>query len=209
MISWPFLAVLFSGWLYVDAAYRGPEWQRWLFRPVTLILLLLWGWNADFLTTQGYLILAALAASLLADMMRMFSSERLLASVTLLFVSYLLYTISFGMQLDFSLYLPWLPIPLIIAAITLSVIWTKLKELQAMIFALLIMSMIMAWVAGDQFFGLGRDYNFSIMVGAFLLFISNCIWLIARFRFPFKASKAIVAALYFLGQFFIIRAVYL
>ncbi|WP_214417445.1 lysoplasmalogenase family protein, partial [Escherichia coli] len=98
-----------------------------------------------------------------------FSSERLLASVTLLFVSYLLYTISFGMQLDFSLYLPWLPIPLIIAAITLGVIWTKLKELQAMIFALLIMSMIMAWVAGDQFFGLGRDYNFSIMVGAFLL----------------------------------------
>ncbi len=209
MISWPFLAVLFSGWLYVDAAYRGPEWQRWLFRPITLILLLLWGWNADFLTSQSYLILAGLAVSLLADMMRMLSSERLLASVALMFTSYLLYTISFGMQLDFSLYLPWLPIPLVIAAITLVLIWTKLEDMQAMVFALLIMSMIMAWVAGDQFFGLGRDYNFSIMVGAFLLFISNCIWLIARFRFSFKASKAIVAALYFLGQFFIIRAIYL
>lgn len=209
MISWPFLAVLFSGWLYVDAAYRGPEWQRWLFRPITLILLLLWGWSADFLTSQGYLILAGLAVSLLADMMRMLSSERLLASVALMFTSYLLYTISFGMQLDFSLYLPWLPIPLVIAAITLVLIWTKLEDMQAMVFALLIMSMIMAWVAGDQFFGLGRDYNFSIMVGAFLLFISNCIWLIARFRFSFKASKAIVAALYFLGQFFIIRAIYL
>ncbi|HEF8773695.1 TPA: lysoplasmalogenase [Providencia stuartii] len=208
-MSWPFLAVLFSGWLYVDAAYRGPEWQRWLFRPITLILLLLWGWSADFLTSQGYLILAGLAVSLLADMMRMLSSERLLASVALMFTSYLLYTISFGMQLDFSLYLPWLPIPLVIAAITLVLIWTKLEDMQAMVFALLIMSMIMAWVAGDQFFGLGRDYNFSIMVGAFLLFISNCIWLIARFRFSFKASKAIVAALYFLGQFFIIRAIYL
>ncbi|MEY1238616.1 lysoplasmalogenase [Providencia manganoxydans] len=208
-MSWPFLAVLFSGWLYVDAAYRGPEWQRWLFRPITLILLLLWGCNADFLTSQGYLILAGLAVSLLADMMRMLSSERLLASVALMFTSYLLYTISFGMQLDFSLYLPWLPIPLVIAAITLVLIWTKLEDMQAMVFALLIMSMIMAWVAGDQFFGLGRDYNFSIMVGAFLLFISNCIWLIARFRFSFKASKAIVAALYFLGQFFIIRAIYL
>ncbi|WP_336194036.1 lysoplasmalogenase [Providencia stuartii] len=208
-MSWPFLAVLFSGWLYVDAAYRGPEWQRWLFRPITLILLLLWGWNADFLTSQSYLILAGLAVSLLADMMRMLSSERLLASVALMFTSYLLYTISFGMQLDFSLYLPWLPIPLVIAAITLVLIWTKLEDMQAMVFALLIMSMIMAWVAGDQFFGLGRDYNFSIMVGAFLLFISNCIWLIARFRFSFKASKAIVAALYFLGQFFIIRAIYL
>ena len=44
-MSWPFLAVLFSGWLYIDAAYRGPNWQRWLFRPITLLLLLLWAWQ--------------------------------------------------------------------------------------------------------------------------------------------------------------------
>ncbi len=37
---WSFLAVLFSGWLYVDASYRGPQWQRWVFKPVTLLLLL-------------------------------------------------------------------------------------------------------------------------------------------------------------------------
>ncbi|EKT59923.1 lysoplasmalogenase [Providencia sneebia] len=209
MISWPFLAVLFSGWLYVDAAYRGPDWQRWLFRPITLLLLLLWGWNAEFLTVEGYLILAGLALSLIADMVKMLSSERLLTYAVLMFVSYLLYAISFGMQFNFSLYLPWLPIPLVIAAVTLIFIWTKLESLQSIVFALLIMSMIMAWVAGDQFFGLGRDYNFSIMVGAFLLFISNCTWLIARFRFPFKASTAVVATLYFLGQFFIIRAIYL
>ncbi|MEX5734860.1 lysoplasmalogenase family protein [Providencia hangzhouensis] len=48
-----------------------------------------------------------------------------------------------------------------------------------------------------------------MMVGASLLFLSNCVWLIARFRLPFKASKAVVAALYFLGQFFIVRAIYL
>ncbi len=71
------------------------------------------------------------------------------------------------------------------------------------------MCMIMAWVAGDQYFGLAREYNFSIMIGASLLFLSNCVWLIAHFRIPFKASKAVVAALYFIGQFFIVRAIYL
>ena len=40
-MSWPFLAVFFSGWLFVDASYRGPRWQRWVFKPVTLLLLLL------------------------------------------------------------------------------------------------------------------------------------------------------------------------
>ncbi|MBN9931446.1 hypothetical protein HZD82_24610, partial [Pantoea agglomerans] len=40
------LAVLFSGWLYVDATYRGPQWQRWLFKPVTLLLLVGLAWQA-------------------------------------------------------------------------------------------------------------------------------------------------------------------
>ncbi|KPD04111.1 lysoplasmalogenase [Moellerella wisconsensis] len=209
MISWPFLAVLFSGWLYVDAAYRGPDWQRWLFRPVTLLLLLAWGWNAEFITISGYLVLAGLLASLLGDMLRILPGERLLASIALIFISYLLYAISFGLQMNFSLYLPWLPVPIVLTLVTLLIIWTKLETLQAPVFALLIMSMIMVWVAGDQYFGLAREVNFSIMVGACLLFLSNCIWLIARFRYPFKASKAIVATLYFLGQFLIIRSLYL
>ena len=48
----------FSGWLYVDASYRGPQWQRWLFKPVTLLLLVAWAWQAPTLNTTDYLILA-------------------------------------------------------------------------------------------------------------------------------------------------------
>lgn len=39
---WSFMTVVFSGWLYVDASYRGPVWQRWLFQPITLLLALAW-----------------------------------------------------------------------------------------------------------------------------------------------------------------------
>ena len=44
---WSFIAVCFSAWLYVDASYRGPAWQRWLFKPVTLLLLLLLAWRSE------------------------------------------------------------------------------------------------------------------------------------------------------------------
>lgn len=27
---WSFIAVCLSAWLYVDASYRGPAWQRWV-----------------------------------------------------------------------------------------------------------------------------------------------------------------------------------
>lgn len=63
---WSFIAVCFSAWLYVDASYRGPAWRRWVFKPVTLILLLLLAWQAPMFNAISYLVLAGLCASLLA-----------------------------------------------------------------------------------------------------------------------------------------------
>ena len=62
---WSFIAVCFSAWLYVDASYRGPAWRRWVFKPVTLILLLLLAWQAPMFNAISYLVLAGLCASLL------------------------------------------------------------------------------------------------------------------------------------------------
>lgn len=209
MISWPFLAVLFSGWLYIDAAYRGPQWQCWLFRPVTLLLLVFWAWSADITDASGYLIMAGLFVMLMADGWQMLSSERLLPAIFLLSLSFLLYTISFAMQMNFTFYLPLLAILLILSVIVLIIIWTPVGSLRAPAIFLLSMSFIMAWVAGEQYFGLAREHNFSIMIGAFLLFIANSVWLIANFRYPFKASKATITACYFIGQFLIVRSLYL
>ena len=61
---WSFIAVCFSAWLYVDASYRGPAWRRWVFKPVTLILLLLLAWQAPMFNAISYLVLAGLCASL-------------------------------------------------------------------------------------------------------------------------------------------------
>lgn len=139
----------------------------------------------------------------------MLSSERLLPAIFLLSLSFLLYTISFALQMSFSFYLPLLAILLILSVIVLFIIWRPAGSLRAPVIFLLIMSFIMAWIAGEQYFGLAREHNFSIMIGAFLLFIANSIWLIANFRYPFKASKATITACYFIGQFLIVRSLYL
>lgn len=55
---WSFIAVCLSAWLYVDASYRGPAWQRWVFKPVTLLLLLLLAWQAPMFDAISYLVLA-------------------------------------------------------------------------------------------------------------------------------------------------------
>lgn len=208
-MSWPFLAVLFSGWLYIDAAYRGPNWQRWLFRPITLLLLLLWAWQVPEHSINSYLIVGALLATLLSDVLKIFEGKYLLPSLALLFLSYILYLISFALPLQISFYLPLLGFVIVAAIIVLAIIWTKLDKFAIPVLLTLLAAFAMFWVAGEKFFYLSNDYNFSIMIGSLLLVIAYSIWLINRFRFSFSASKGLVSACYFIGHFFIVRTLFL
>ena len=75
---WSFIAVCFSAWLYVDASYRGPAWRRWVFKPVTLILLLLLAWQAPMFNAISYLVLAGLCASLVGDALTLLPRQRVM-----------------------------------------------------------------------------------------------------------------------------------
>ncbi|MCW7761424.1 lysoplasmalogenase [Photorhabdus luminescens] len=208
-MSWPFIAVFFSGWLYVDAAYRGPNWQRWLFRPITLLLLLLWAWQAPELHISGYLICLGLFTALISDALRMLPSKYSLLSLGTLFLCYLLYTVSFVLQMNFSFFFPLPLILLVLGSIILLVIWNKLEKMRWPVVASVVMLLIMVWMAGEQYFALNTDYGFSLLAGSILLLLSHSFWLINHYRLQLKSSKAIVATCYFIGHFLIIRSIYL
>ena len=88
---WSFIAVCLSAWLFVDASYRGPAWQRWVFKPLTLLLLALLAWQAPMFNAVSYLVLAGLLASLLGDALTLLPRQRLLYAVGAFFLSHLLY----------------------------------------------------------------------------------------------------------------------
>ena len=106
-MNWPFIAVLFSGWLYIDAAYRGPNWQRWVFRPVTLLLLLLWAWSGDYgLDISGYLVCVGLLVAIVSDTIRLVADNKIDLSLYTSAVFYLLYALSFALLNNFTFYIP-------------------------------------------------------------------------------------------------------
>lgn len=208
-MSWPFLAVFFSGWLFVDASYRGPRWQRWVFKPVTLLLLLLLAWQAPTLNVYSYLILLGLAATLVADGLLLLPEERFMYAIGAFFLSHLLYTLSFASQMTITFFWP-LPLTLlIIGAILLAVIWTRLAELRWPVTTYIAMTLLMVWLAGEQYFARSTDMAFSLFCGAVLLLLANILWLFSRYRFKFRAADALVAACYFGGHFLIVRSLYL
>ncbi|TPG57920.1 lysoplasmalogenase [Ewingella americana] len=208
-MSWPFLAVFFSGWLFVDASYRGPRWQRWLFKPVTLLLLLLLAWQAPVLNVYSYLILLGLAATLVADGLLLLPEERFLYAIGAFFLSHLLYTLSFASQMTLTFFWP-LPLALIvIGALLLAVIWSRLAEMRWAVSTYIAMTLLMVWLAGEQYFARSTDLAFSLLCGTVLLLLGNVVWLVSRYRITFRASDAIVAACYFGGHFLIVRSLYL
>ncbi|MDX7992450.1 lysoplasmalogenase [Xenorhabdus littoralis] len=207
-MSWPFLAVFFSGWLYIDAAYRGINWQQWVFRPVTMLLLLLWACQAPNPEVSGYLIIAGLVSAFLSDTIRMLPSKYLLFSFIALFLSYLLYTISFALHMGFSFFFPLPLILLAIGIVVMLIVWTRLDNMRWRIIDSFIMALIMVWIAGEQYFSLSNASRFSVIAGAFLLLLAHSISIIDRYRFPFKVSKAIVATCGFIGHFLIIRSLF-
>ncbi|MDX7989369.1 lysoplasmalogenase [Xenorhabdus sp. 12] len=208
-MSWPFLAVFFSGWLYIDAAYRGISWQQWVFRPVTMLLLLLWTCQAPNLEASGYLIIAGLITALISDSLRMLPSKYLLFSFIALFLSYLLYTISFALHMSFALFFPLPLILLAVGIVVMLIVWTRLDKMRWRVLDSYIMALVMVWAAGELYFSLGNESRFSIIAGAILLLIGHSISIIGQYRFPFRLSKAVIATCSFIGHFLIIRSLFL
>ncbi len=208
-MSWPFLAVFFSGWLFVDASYRGPRWQRWLFKPITLLLLLLLAWQAPVLNVYSYLILLGLAATMVADGLLLLPEERFLYAIGAFFLSHLLYTLSFASQMTLTFFWPLPLVLIVIGAVLLAVIWSRLAEMRWAVSTYIAMTLLMVWLAGEQYFARSTDLAFSLLCGTFLLLIGNVVWLTSRYRFKFRAADAIVAACYFGGHFLIVRSLYL
>lgn len=205
---WSFIAVVFSGWLFVDATYRGPVWQRWLFKPVTLLLLLALAAQAPVLTVPGYLIILGLVATMVGDALLLLTNERMMYVIGAYFLSYLLYTIGFASQMTFTVFWP-LPVALlIIGAVLIAVLWPRLAELRWAICTYIGMTLLMVWIAGEQYFARSTDHSFSLLAGACLLLLTTVLWLISHFRYPFGAAKAVIAASYFIGHFLIVRSLY-
>jgi uncharacterized membrane protein YhhN len=206
---WSFIAVVLSGWLFVDAAYRGPVWQRWIFRPVTLLLLLALAWQAPIITAAGYLIILGLLATMVADALLLLPKERMLYVIGAYFLSYLFYTVGFANQVTFSVFWP-LPLTLvIIGAVLIMVLWPRLEELRWPVCTYIGMTLLMVWVAGEQYFARGDDHGFSLLTGTALLLLATIVWLIDRFRYSFGAARAVIAASYFAGHFLIVRSLYI
>lgn len=206
---WSFLAVFFASWLSIDASYRGPAWQRQLFKPITSLMLLALAWQAQLRGLPDHLILAGLGAAAVGGSLTLFPKQNWLYAFGALFLSSLFYSLNLTRQLTFGAQWPVALFLAILGAIILVLLWRYLAELRWPASLMLIMNLLLCWLATLHNLSAKSAGAFSLMAGADLLLISNIIWLVSAFRRRFAADGAIYEGLFIIGHFLFARSLWL
>ena len=182
--------------------------QRWLFKPVTLLLLLLLARQAPMFNAISYGPRRAVC-SLIGDALTLLPRQRLLYAVGAFFLSHLLYTIYFASQMTLSFFWPLPLVLLVIGALLIAVIWSRTEEMRLPVCTFIAMTLVMVWLAGELWFFRPTSQAMSAFFGAALLLIGNIVWLGSHYRRRFRADNAIASACYFAGHFLIVRSLYI
>ncbi|MGR5066176.1 lysoplasmalogenase [Photobacterium sp. DNB22_13_2] len=197
---WVWLAISLSALLHITAAYHGPRWQFYLFKPVTLLMLLVVAWPAGDGGIYHLAILLGLALSVVGDVFLMWPKDRFIPGLVAFALAHVSYSAAFWSQLG-SHIVWWLPAML--AAAGVIVFLLLLPSLGKMLIPVAIYIAVisqMAWAAGEFWLTTSTTMALLAFAGAAVFMFSDLCLAIDRFRGPFRSATAMIMTSYFLAQ---------
>ncbi|ODP97805.1 lysoplasmalogenase [Salinivibrio sp. SS2] len=204
---WSWFAVCCSGLLHISAAYRGPRWQFYLFKPLTIVLLVLIGSTQITESTYAQLVLSALLLSLVGDIFLMLPKDRFVQGLTSFLFAHIVYTVAFWYQFDGHI-VWWLPSLLSgLGIIVFLLLLPSLGKLALPVAVYIAVIVQMAWAAGEYWLNTHSTPAALAFGGAILFMISDTVLAFSRFKDEFRASQAVVMMTYFMAQALITASV--
>lgn len=195
--------VLLSGILAIWSGYRQPQGAFYLFKPLTVILIIL----IPVLGEEGFsllkgLILIGLLCALLGDVLLMLPDDRFLAGLAAFLMAHLFYMGGFLSDQGTPTYWPILPVFGLAGLLG----WTLRDGLGKMripawIYTGVISAMV--WLAWSRWISGGQGYQLLAFCGAVLFVISDAILALNRFKAKFKPSRGLNLSFYYAGQWLI------
>lgn len=197
---WVWLAIALSALLHITAAYHGPRWQFYVFKPFTLLLLLVVAWPAGDGGVYHLAILVGLVLSIAGDIFLMWPKDRFIPGLVAFALAHVSYSAAFWSQLE-SQIVWWLPAML--AAAGVIVFLLLLPSLGKMLIPVAIYIAVisqMAWAAGEFWLTASTTPALLAFAGAAIFMFSDLCLAIDRFRGPFRSATTMIMSSYFLAQ---------
>ena len=199
------IGILTSAVLTVVGYYRNWKQAVYLFKPLTMIgiLVLAWMRYSGMPSSYGFWILIGLVFSLAGDVFLMLPKDRFLAGLASFFVAHVAYIAAFYSWVTQPIWFIAIAV-LIFAGLMLRLLWPSLKKQLKLpvVFYIGIIS-VMVWLAVSVWLRIGDLPAERAALGAVLFMISDSALAINRFHSPFSWSQALVLGTYFPAQWLI------
>ena len=203
------LLALVSAALHIRAESVGPKRNVYLFKPLTMIWIILIALLAESRVSSfyKYMIVAGLICSLLGDIFLMLPSDRFVPGLLSFLVAHLFYIAAFasgGARLNAIRYaIPFL----IYGSMMLWILLPHLGRMKLPVIVYLIVIMVMAWQALSRWLGTEQAGSGLAFFGALLFTVSDSILAVNRFKGRVEHAQFYILSTYFTAQWLIALSV--
>jgi uncharacterized membrane protein YhhN len=203
------LLAILSACLHIRAEYYGPQYHVYLFKPLTMIFILLIAVQARRPDPLLYkvAIIGGLVCSLAGDIFLMLPSDRFVAGLVSFLIAHLFYIAAFTSGTGFGFSWRSLVPCVIYGVIIFSVLSPHLGEMKLPVLVYMVVILVMAWQAWERWSQTGQSGALLAFLGAVLFVISDSALAVNRFRGEYKGAQALILSTYFAAQWLIAHSV--
>ncbi len=207
-VLFPLLA-LASGALAIRSYYRGPRNGVFVFRPLTVILIILTALLKTNPVSAPYkaFIIGGLLFSLAGDIFMMLPEKRFFFGLISFFGCQVCYIFAFrpppGRPVAPGILLPFI----ILALLIFRVFAPSLGKLKIPVFLYIAAITAMVWLAASRFVNSGETKALFAFAGALLFFVSDALVGADRFIKKFELAQLFILGTYFPAQLLIAMSV--
>jgi uncharacterized membrane protein YhhN len=197
--------VFVSALLHLRAEAYGPRRAVYLFKPLTMILIILIAARAKHPVSDfyRYAIIAGLIFSLAGDIFLMLPEDRFVHGLVSFLLAHLFYIAAFAFEGAGRPGLPYAVPFLLYGAVMLRVLLPGLGSMKVPVIVYMLVIMLMAWLALDRWAGTGQQGSAQAFTGALLFVVSDSLLALNRFKRPFPSAQLYVMSTYFAAQWLI------
>ena len=199
------LMVLGSAIMHICAEYFGPHYHIYLFKPLTMVFILLIAVSKarNAPVFYAYAIIGGLLCSMAGDIFLMLPSDQFIPGLVSFLVAHLFYIWAFthGRRFRFPV---WSLLPFAVYGILIFIVLSPaLKAMKLPVLAYIVVILVMGWQAWERWDDTGQRLTLLAFIGAVLFIISDSVLAINRFRQPFEMARALTLSTYFAAQWMI------
>lgn len=200
------ILTLISAALCVRAETVGAKRQVYLFKPLTMISIILIAAleKSPVSSFYKYMIVAGLLCSLAGDIFLMLPSDKFVPGLLCFLVAHLFYIAAFahgGVHPSTAL---WCAIPLLVyGSLMLRVLFTHLGRMKLPVLVYMLVILVMTWLALSRWAGTGQPGSALAFFGALLFTASDSTLAVNRFKGRIDHAQFYILSTYFTAQWLI------